>query len=158
MIMTIGYDGRGFTTADLAKILDDTGAILVDARLTPFSRIKGWGTVQLKAAIGADRYLSRKDLGAGNITAAALDWLEETYYHPGAPHCVLLCKEENPGACHRHHNICAGRFPDAIHIYRENCMSAAEYDDLLENNIEPDTLVPTADLHGFIEHCESLAG
>lgn len=163
MIFTIGYDGKGFTTAHLANILDTIGnCVLVDVRLSPKSRIKGWGTNQLKDAIGADRYISRKDLGGGAVTEEAIDWLADNYYQGAAPHCVLLCKEENPGACHRHHEICAGKdlsthiFPDAMHIFRDDFVSAENLDKIIENDEAEDVeLIPVAELRQFVEHCEA---
>ena len=54
MIFTIGYDGKGFTTDNLCKILDDAQAVLIDVRLTPFSRLKGWGSKQLIERVQLD--------------------------------------------------------------------------------------------------------
>lgn len=155
MIFTCGYDGKNFAPAQLTKILDDIGnCTLVDVRLVPFSRIKGWGTKQLISTIGKDRYLSRKDLGGGAVTESAIDWLADTYNQLAAPHALLLCKEENPGACHRHFSICADNFPDAMHIFRDGMMSEAHLDGMLERNEEPE-VIPLAELRDFVKHYEA---
>lgn len=126
MIFTIGYDG-GLTTDQLAKILDDADAVLIDVRLTPFSRIKGWGSKQLVAAVGEHRYIQRRDLGGGTEDKTeGIEYLKQ-YDGLNNPNCVLLCKEENPSECHRHYEICLDQndmtgtkhnFPNALHIFR----------------------------------------
>lgn len=155
MIFTIGYDGTGFTPAHLASILNQINATLVDVRLKSFSGIKGWGNNQLKNAIGECRYVSCKDLVGGAVTPTALAWLKKRFYHLGGPHCMLLGKEENPSACHRHKAICADRFPDAMHIFKGRLISAEAWDNYVKRGEEPDSF-PISELPMFVEHCESF--
>ena len=127
MIFTIGYDGKGFTTDNLCKILDDAQAVLIDVRLTPFSRLKGWGSKQLIEAVGEHRYIQRRDLGGGtDDKTEGIEYLKQ-FDGLDNPNCVLLCKEENPSECHRHYEICLDQnddtgtkhnFPNALHIFR----------------------------------------
>jgi hypothetical protein len=35
---------------------------------------------------------------------------------------LLLCMEEAPGDCHRHHAICGPHFPGAVHIFRDDAI------------------------------------
>jgi hypothetical protein len=39
---------------------------------------------------------------------------------------ILLCMEEAPGECHRHFDICAPYFPNALHIYRNEIVKCVE--------------------------------
>lgn len=159
MIFTIGYDGPGFTTNKLAKILDDANAILIDVRLFPKSRLAGWGTNQLKAAIGESRYIQRKDLGGG--TTDKTDGIEFLQQFNGfdKPNCVLMCKEENPAECHRHYEICVANddgtehhFPDALHIHRDGIYRAAKLTELM-NGItkDMDSIIWTDEIVWFCE-------
>ena len=155
MIFTIGYDGKGITPANLASILEHINATLVDVRAKSVSGTKVWGSEQLKAAIGDARYVSCKELGRDGVTPTSLAWLKKRFYHLGGPHCVLLGKEENPGAWHRHHTICADRFPDAMHIYKSRLISAEAWDSFVKRGEEPESF-PISELPLFIEHCENF--
>lgn len=163
MILTLGYDGKNFTTAHLAKILDDTQAVLVDVRLTAFSRIKGWGTNQLKAAIGADRYIARPDLGGGTAPKAQKAGLEflKQFDTPQHPNCILFCKEEMPSECHRHLEITGGydtkthNFPHAQHIFRDEVYSETALDAFINGGTDLVLTCPTAELSDYVQHCNA---
>ena len=48
----------------------------------------------------------------------------------------MLCAEEAPGDCHRHHDICGPHFPDAVHIFRDELFTAGALQEAL--NAGPD--------------------
>lgn len=160
MIFTIGYDGAGFTPYHLAKILDDANAVLIDVRIFPKSRLAGWGTNQLKAAIGENRYIQRKDLGGGTEDKTeGLDYLKN-FDGLDKPNCVLLCKEQNPSECHRHYEIAevqdsAGKkhnFPHALHIYRDAIYRAEALSKLSNGEIPTlDSIIMLDELSKFCE-------
>ncbi len=162
MIFTVGYDGAGFTPADLAMILDDTKAVLVDVRARPQSRLRGWGTRQIKTAIGEGRYVSRIDLGGGRTAAEhapGIDWLRQ-FDQDELPNCVLFCKEENPAACHRHLEITGGldhttfNFPGAVHIFRDQCFEETAVDAIINGEGEDaESVCQTAELARFVAYC-----
>jgi hypothetical protein len=85
------------------------------------SRIPGFGGRQLAGLLG-DRYEYRGDRlgGHGATTPAGIAELGRERRT-----VLLMCKEESPGECHRHHAICGPHFPDAIHIFREELLTAA---------------------------------
>jgi hypothetical protein len=45
---------------------------------------------------------------------------------------LLLCMEEAPGDCHRHHAICGLHFPAAVHIFRDEQFTAKTLQDALD--------------------------
>ena len=155
MIFTIGYDSKGLTPADLTTILDQINATLVDVREKSCAGSKGWGSNQLRTALGDSRYVNWKDPGFGAARPDGLEWLKRRFYHLGGPHCILLGKEENPGACHRHRKICADRFPDAMHIFRSRLISAEAWDNFVKRGEVPET-IPISELQQFVENCESF--
>lgn len=154
MILTIRYGGKGFTPAHLAKVLGQIDFTLVDVRQKPFSRTKGWETRQLTGAIHGSHYVTCKDLEGNAVTPVALAWLKKRFYHLGAPHCVLLSKEESPGKCHRLHEICADRFPEAVHIIRDRFMSEEALEGSLKRGEELESY-PLAELQEFVANCEN---
>lgn len=120
MIYTIGYSR--LTHEDLAEIVRGLDTILIDCRFKPVSRRPGFGGGQLAAALGSRYQAHGHHLGGyGHISADGIEFLRS---HLG--NLLLLCKEEAPGDCHRHSDICAPYFPDAIHIFRDEMFTARE--------------------------------
>ncbi len=155
MIFTIGYNGKGITPTGLASILNQINATLVDVRRKPVSKMAGWGNDQLKEVIGEARYVSCTDLGDRSVTPTTMAWLKKRFYHLGGPHCILLGKEEDPSAWHRHRMICARQFPDAMHIFQSRLISAEAWDNYIKRGEEPES-IPISELPVFIEHCENF--
>lgn len=120
MIYTIGY--QLLTPAALAAIAARLDATVIDCRLKPVSRVPGFGGRQLAALLGSRYQQHGHHLGGyGHTTAEGIDFLCR---RQGC--LLLLCMEEAPGDCHRHHAICAPHFPDALHIYRDEIFTAGE--------------------------------
>lgn len=120
MIYTIGY--TRLTQDAIATIRASLGALLVDVRSSPFSRKPGFSRKALAARF-ADDYLFLGDHlgGRTTITAHGIETLRN------APrNLLLLCLEEAPGDCHRHHAICAPHFPEAVHIFQDELFTAGE--------------------------------
>jgi len=69
IIYTVGYSGR--TPAELATLVDQLGAVLVDIRYSPRSRDPRWAKSNVQKLVGA--YLHLRSLGNVN------------YRVPGAP-------------------------------------------------------------------------
>lgn len=137
----------------LQAVLVDLDAVLIDCRFKPTTRKKGFGGRQLEALLGQDKYRARGSSlgGFGHVTRAGLDELEEFTEELG-PHAVLMCMEEAPGECHRHHDIGVPLFTygiDVMHLFRDEAILAAdlmtalvedgEYD-LAPNPLSPETI------------------
>jgi phosphatidylserine decarboxylase len=60
---------------------------------------------------------ARHELGGRGHTAA--DGIDRLRLDAERAPLILLCMEEAPGDCHRHHSICAPHFTDAVHIFGE---------------------------------------
>jgi uncharacterized protein (DUF488 family) len=120
MIYTIGY--QRLTSRRLEKIVGELNAILVDCRYRPFSQRPEFGGDRLAEQFGS-RYQQRgHELGGhGHTTAAGIDRLRLDAEHATL---ILLCMEEAPGDCHRHHAICGPHFPEAIHVFRDEQFTA----------------------------------
>lgn len=131
MIYTIGY--QRLTADTLQAIVERLDARLIDCRLKPVSRKAGFGWRQLTARLG-DRYIRAGDSlgGLGQTTPAGIKWLVGQAW---GPNLVLMCMEEAPGECHRHHTICGPHFPEATHIYQDELVTAGE----LQRAIDTDT-------------------
>lgn len=143
MIFTIGYE-KLENQQELIDIVDSIhNCVLIDVRAVPFSRFsksnsdnpktsKSFSGKSLEKLFG-DRYISRKDLGG--LTPPSQEAIESlAVYDSLDKNCLLLCKEHNPGACHRHHDITYPRYPDAHHIISETVMLESDFDALVELN------------------------
>ena len=130
MIYTIGYQRLSLDRLD--AILKALNAQLIDCRNKPVSRIRGYHSGQLERRYGP-RYERRgHELGGrDNTTSAGIDNLRTT----AKKHNVLLmCMEHAPGDCHRHFSICIPHFPEAIHLFEDDMITAGE----LEASIDED--------------------
>jgi hypothetical protein len=118
MIYTIGYQ-----RSRLAQFVEALDAALIDCRHKPMSRIAGFSGWELARQFG-HRYQPRgHELGGrGHTTPAGIDRL--CAHSQERSTVLLLCMEEAPGDCHRHHDICGPHFPDAIQIFRDELFTA----------------------------------
>jgi hypothetical protein len=121
-IFTIGY--ARLRPRRLAEIATGLDATVIDCRVKPVSRIPGFGGRQLAQLLGA-RYEQRGDRlgGRGFTTAAGIAELRAERAEGRT--VVLLCMEEHPKDCHRHLTICGPHFPEAVHIFRNELLTAA---------------------------------
>jgi hypothetical protein len=127
-IYTVGYEN--LAPEQLARCAAALGAVVVDCRTKAWGRVKlGFGREHLREMLGG-RYVWRgSDLGGRGAgpTGAGVDWLIGLESEP-AP-LLLVCKEEPPGDCHRHHRIAlplAARGVEVRHIYRDEVFTATE--------------------------------
>jgi hypothetical protein len=94
----------------------------VDCRYRPFSRRPEFSGDRLAEQFGSRYHQRGHELGGhGHTTAAGIDRLRLDAEHATL---ILLCMEEAPGDCHRHHAICGPHFPEAIHIIRDEQFTA----------------------------------
>jgi len=127
LIYTIGY--QRLTSRRLEKIVGDLDAILVDCRYRPVSQRPEFSGDRLAEQFGA-RYQRRgHELGHGHTTADGIDRLR---LDTERATLILLCMEEAPGDCHRHHAICGPHFPDAVHIFRDDQFTAKALQDAID--------------------------
>lgn len=136
MIYTIGY--ARLTPAKLATILDllRVGELL-DTRSSPRTRVAGFGWKQLRDRFPA-LYEYRGDSlgGRAPIEPTALEWLAQRSREYARP-IMLMCMEESPGECHRHHAIAlplAQQGAEVLHIYRSEVIEPQE----LQRSIDAD--------------------
>ena len=122
MILTIGYQRESLQT--LRELAENTGGVIVDVRTSPVSRKPGFGRRQLEAALGA-LYTWRGDVlgGRGHVTPEGIQWLRD---FAASRTAILLCQCHAPGDCHRHSDICAPHFPDAVHLFETEAFEAGE--------------------------------
>jgi hypothetical protein len=120
MIYTIGYQRLSVDFLD--RLLTALDARLVDCRFKPFSRRPGFSAPDLARRYGG-RYDRRGDElgGFGHTTPQGIARLRAERRN-----VILMCAEEAPGDCHRHHAICGPHVPDAIHIHQGDLIRARE--------------------------------
>jgi uncharacterized protein (DUF488 family) len=120
LVFTIGY--ARLSPARLKEISEGLDALVVDVRHVPRSRKAGFSKSHLIELLGA-RYspMGHALGGRGNVTpsgiAAVAAYKQDV---------ILMCLEHHPEECHRHHDICAAHFPDAIHIVEDELFTARE--------------------------------
>ena len=109
MIYTIGY--QRLSLAGLQKIVTLNNMVLIDVRAKPYSRRLEFSRNSLEAALGPLYRWHGDTLGGKGqsidqrgVTAIAAIKTKNV---------LLMCMEEAPEHCHRHHTICGPHFPDA---------------------------------------------
>jgi hypothetical protein len=124
LIFTIGYQAlRPQRLLDIAEALN---ALVVDVRVVPRSRKPGFSKGALVELLGKRYIPMGQELGGrGHTTDGGIAWLDPSKRKTDL---ILLCLEEAPGECHRHHDICSRHFPDAVHIYRDELVTARSLD------------------------------
>jgi uncharacterized protein (DUF488 family) len=148
VIFSFGYQGA--QVAQLAALAEQLRAVVIDVRGNPSSRKPGWARSALERVLG-DRYQWRGDY-LGNrpgrpTTPAGLDGLASFYGGglgrlaafagpaKGRENAILLCLEEAPGECHRHHLIArplGARGVVVRHVYQTEVVDAADLQAALE--------------------------
>ena len=132
VVMTAGYAGKtleGF----VALLAENTVEVLVDVRLTPISRKKGFSKTALREALEAAgiRYVHARDLGnpkefrtRASSVSECLDlysgYMAERWSEVLSPlaatinggRACLLCFESDPAECHR--SIVAPKLADTL--------------------------------------------
>jgi uncharacterized protein (DUF488 family) len=148
-VLTIGY--QKLQPADLVEIVEQTGALVVDVRTRPTSgrMTRGFRRADLESLLG-DAYDWRGDtlggLGKGP-TKAGIDLLAE---QANSKLNILLCKEESPGECHRHHLIAVPLRALGIevwHLFRDEAIEADEVTAFWDSQgAKPYTYSPAAEI------------
>jgi uncharacterized protein (DUF488 family) len=134
MIYTLGY--AKLTPRTLVELLDRFAiASLVDVRSSPRTRVAGFGNRQLESLLGY-RYVYRGDELGGRPPGVSERGLDRLSTHQNV---AIMCMEEAPGDCHRHHAIAlplARRTSvECLHIYRNELIEPTE----LQRAIDTDT-------------------
>ena len=120
MIYTLGYSH--LTPVRLSEIVCGLEARLIDCRFKSVSRRADFGGRQLAILLGSRYEQHGNHLGGfGHVTPGGIEFLRSAQGN-----LILLCMEEPPGDCHRHHSICAPHFPAALHIYQDELIAAGE--------------------------------
>jgi len=127
-VLTIGY--QKLQPADLAAIVEQTGALVVDVRSRPTSgrMTRGFSRADLERLLG-HAYHWRGDtlggLGLGPTHVGIASLAEQANSQLN----ILLCREESPGECHRHHMIAIPLRKHGIevwHLFRDEAITADE--------------------------------
>lgn len=137
MIYSIGY--QRLTLGRLIDIVDELNAVLIDVRSSPHRAKDGFRLPQLQQAFGSG-YVWAGDMLGGRtpIKQAGLDYLRQ-FDGKVTTNCVLMCMEHAPGECHRHHDICAPHFPNALHIFENHLIEASELSRAISDDDDPDS-------------------
>jgi hypothetical protein len=144
MIFTIGYEKLNRDEfASIVAALSPKGhtMMLIDVRKIPNNRFSRNTPNSFSGKSLVDefegRYEEHRELGGDHIVCSpeSVEFLRQYDTHD-TTHCLLICKEENPGACHRHHSITAHYFPDSFHIFRGYAVWEADFDDQVERGID----------------------
>jgi hypothetical protein len=138
MIFSIGYQGLVGPEV-LLRLATRLDATVVDVRSVPTSRKRGFGRRQLDGLLGG-RYQWRGDVLGGRGDGPTAEGLNALTTPPealfGHPNLVLMCMEEAPGECHRHHAIAVPLLDlgiDVQHIYRDEIVLASALQEALDD-------------------------
>jgi hypothetical protein len=125
MIYTIGYEC--LSPIEFVRIVRKMHAVVIDGRFIRGRAKRGFGVLQLEAALG-DQYEWHGNIlgGFNNITRTGVTMLRNRQEHETL---LLVCMEEAPGECHRHNGICHPHFPEAVHIFRDELILARDLQD-----------------------------
>lgn len=136
MIYSIGY--QRLTLSRLIDLVDELDAVLVDVRSSPFRAKDGFRRPQLEQALG-NGYVWRGDVLGGRtpIQQAGIEYLRQ-FDGKVTTNCIIMCMEHAAGECHRHHDICAPHFPQALHIVDRYLVQASELSRAIEADDDPD--------------------
>lgn len=132
MIFSIGY--QRLTVAELARLAEQLDAVVWDVRGVPVSRKPGFGRRQLEAALGTRYEWHGANLGNKGANTVTPEGLAELASEPRT--VILMCQEEAPGDCHRHHKIAMPLLAQGVrvmHVYRDEVVGAQELAAALES-------------------------
>ena len=123
-LYTIGY--ARLTPARLVEVMDLLGiARLIDVRSVPRTRVAGFGPKQLTTLLGARYVWEGETLGGrAPIEERSLGLLAQ---RAQVSRLLLMCMEEAPGECHRHHDIAlplARHGVQGLHVYQDHVVAA----------------------------------
>ena len=137
-IWTIGY--QSMTPAAILRYATALDAVVVDCRFNPISRIPGFGRRQLVGSMG-DRYCWSGDMlgGRGHTTEVGIGYLRNV-----KSRVLLMCMEHSPVDCHRHTTICGPHFPNAIHIFEDELITAKSLSHALRYDTDYDVEAPSS--------------
>ncbi len=146
MIYTVGYQ-RMAGPQELAGLAKHFDAEVWDCRSNPVTRKAGFGPKQLHALLGPYGYRGTPWLGGRRTGAGPLEMppADDLAFHRGignlalrgplggryAGHenVILMCMEEAPAECHRHHTIAmalASKWVEVTHIFQRELILASE--------------------------------
>jgi uncharacterized protein (DUF488 family) len=129
LIFTIGYAGP-LTTTRLLEVATALDALVIDVRSRPQSRKPGFSKTKLGGLLG-DRYLPMGHLLGGRPPGVLDEGIAQVRALSAKRDVILMCMEETPEHCHRHHTICAPHFPRAIHIFEDDLVAARDLETAL---------------------------
>ena len=104
-IYTFGYTGS--TPRALVAHLEETGALLVDIRMSPYSRVPAWGGRSLRERVGPTRYMGLPAFGNVNYKGGPIVLCRPdmglTALRPvlATRAVILLCACADYRMCHR---------------------------------------------------------
>ena len=135
MIYSIGYQ-RLSSPDVLLRIAHACGGTVIDVRSSRNTHKRGFGSVQLVTCLGCQYEWWGKELG-GRGAGPTAEGIERLAYR-NARHdsSILMCMEEAPGECHRHHKIAIPllkRGVDVVHIYRDELVTASALQAKMDN-------------------------
>jgi uncharacterized protein (DUF488 family) len=118
-IFTFGYQGRD--VSELVKESSRLRALVVDVRIAPGSKIKGWSQHELQSTLGS-AYTWIRELGNKAVKAGGIELLDGAAGYAKLARLlmahrtvILLCACAKLDACHRKHiaDEIAAAFPAA---------------------------------------------
>jgi hypothetical protein len=153
---SIGYQKLSVQTfAVIASPFD----VVVDTRSYPTSRIPGWSRAALEALLGKRYRWEGQKLGGKHretLSDGGREYLLVLHAQLRATNGLglLLCLEEAPGDCHRHHQLAMGLLPghDVRHIHRREIIAASE----LHRALAQDTAYAYTPLEEEFPHLQAL--
>jgi uncharacterized protein (DUF488 family) len=124
-IYTIGYDHLKSVGELAAILLWLRISHLIDVRSKPYGHPR-WSKPVLTKLFGKQYFWMGDTLGAFTpISKRAIRLLAEE----SASRPMLMCKEDSPGNCHRHHAIAVPLLAlgiDCIHVFEDKTLLASE--------------------------------
>jgi uncharacterized protein (DUF488 family) len=126
-IYTIGY--AKLTPVRLREIMDLLRMdFLYDCRSSPRTRVAGFGPRQLETFFGPIYQWRGRTLGGrATVFKETLQALSNQAW--AGARIMLMCVEESPGDCHRHHTIgapLAAMGSNVLHVYRTEVIRAED--------------------------------
>jgi uncharacterized protein (DUF488 family) len=105
-VLTFGYQGR--RPQELLALADAEGAVVVDVRIKPWSRLPGWSQKALQELLG-ERYVWVRELGNQDYKGTGVRLVDEEAGLAKVREMlesrpvILLCFESDETRCHRRH-------------------------------------------------------
>lgn len=142
MIFSVGYQGMR-SNGELVELAAKLRAPVWDCRTNPVSRKPGFGTRQLEEALqGVYGYVKMGAVLGGKwhgVPPLTMPPARITAFHDAIANLarrdragerfLLMCLEEAPGDCHRHHTIALALMERSVvvhHVYRQEVIRSPE--------------------------------